>query len=67
MFTNVGAADRLVRIMIGAALLAWAIFYPDTPYSFIGWIGVVFVATGLVGWCALYRLFGYSTSPDASK
>ena len=63
MTFNVGMADRLVRIILGVALVYGAIFYPNVPYSSLGWIGVVIIATGLFGWCGLYKLLGLSTAP----
>ncbi|MEP1208571.1 MAG: DUF2892 domain-containing protein [Rhizobiaceae bacterium] len=61
MKKNVGAADRLMRILLGSALLIWAIAYPTAPYSYGGWVGLIFVITGLWGWCPIYRILSFST------
>ena len=61
MNPNVGVVDRMIRILFGTALLVWAIVYPEAPYSYGGWIGLIFLGTGLLGWCALYKLLGIST------
>jgi hypothetical protein len=65
MTTNVGMADRIVRIVIGIALIAFALnyFYPDTGYNWIGWIGVVPIVTAVFGTCPLYSVIGMSTCP----
>jgi hypothetical protein len=65
MTTNVGMADRIVRIVIGIALIAFALnyFYPDTGYNWIGWIGVVPIMTAIFGTCPLYSVVGMSTCP----
>jgi len=59
---NEGLIDRLVRIMLGAVLLALAFVGPQTPW---GLIGVVPLVTGLVGFCPLYRLVGINTCRTA--
>lgn len=65
MFTaNVGGADRILRIIVGLALLAFAITgLPATGYNWLGWIGVVPLATGFLRWCPAYSLFGLNTCP----
>ncbi|AVR89343.1 YgaP family membrane protein [Thauera aromatica] len=63
MKTNVGGIDKIVRIVIGIALIAWALF--GGPVW--AWIGVIPLATGLMGWCPAYGLFGMSTCPLQKK
>ena len=43
MSVNVGTIDRVLRVVIGLALIAFAIplGFPDTGWNWIGWIGVV--------------------------
>lgn len=60
MFANIGSLDRLLRILLGAGLIALVFVGPETPW---GWVGAVPLLTGLVGYCPLYRLFGLSTCP----
>ncbi len=57
---NVGTVDKAVRIVIGLVLIALVFVGPQTPW---GWIGVILVATGLIGFCPLYRLVGINTCP----
>ena len=63
MSMNVGIFDRFARIVVGAALLAFALGYlaPDTGWNWVGWIGVIPILTGLVGTCPLYSMLGCST------
>ncbi|MBS0513688.1 MAG: DUF2892 domain-containing protein [Proteobacteria bacterium] len=63
MKTNVGGMDKIVRILAGIALLAWALM--GGPMW--AWIGVVPLATGLMGWCPAYTLFGMNTCPLQKK
>jgi hypothetical protein len=63
MCNNVGAIDRIIRIIFGLALIAYAIplGLPNTGWNWTGWIGVVPLITGVFGMCPAYRLFGFST------
>jgi hypothetical protein len=63
MSVNVGTIDRALRVVIGLALIAFAIplGFPDTGWNWIGWIGVVPLATAIVGNCPGYSVFGLST------
>ena len=58
MKVNEGGADRAIRIIVGLVLIALVFVGPQTPW---GWIGVVPLATGLIGWCPAYTLFGMNT------
>lgn len=55
---NMGSLDRLVRIVVGIALLAIVFVGPETRW---GWLGLVPLLTGLVGRCPLYRVLGIDT------
>ncbi|MDO9565081.1 MAG: DUF2892 domain-containing protein [Bradyrhizobium sp.] len=63
--SNVGSIDRAARIIIGIVLLAFAIplGFPQTGWNWIGWIGIVPLATGALGYCPAYSLFGFSSCP----
>jgi hypothetical protein len=58
---NVGKTDRLIRIVVGLALLAGFVVSPDASYRWLYLIGIVPLATGLMSSCALYSLFGLNT------
>ena len=58
MKTNVGGIDRLLRVAAGVALIWMA---ATGIVGAWGWIGVVLVATGLIGWCPAYLPFGLSS------
>lgn len=65
MNTNVGFLDRVVRVAIGVALIAYAIplGFPVTGWNWVGWIGVVPLLTAAVGFCPAYTLLGVTTCP----
>lgn len=52
--------ERILRVLIGVGVLSLAFIGPATPW---GWLGLIPIATGLVGSCPLYTLFGFSTCP----
>lgn len=60
MLTNEGSIDRILRVIVGLVLIALVFVGPQTPW---GWIGIVPLLTGIVGFCPAYRLFGLSTCP----
>ena len=55
---NVGRIDRVLRIILGLALIALVFVGPKTP---LGWIGIVPLLTGLMRTCPLYTLIGLDT------
>ena len=57
MSANVGSIERIIRILAGLALIAWALM--DGPVW--AWIGVVPLVTGLLGICPAYSLLGMNT------
>lgn len=60
---NVGTIDKVVRIVVGGALVALTFVgpYTQTLYPW-GLIGLVPLATGLIGWCPAYSLLGVRTN-----
>jgi hypothetical protein len=57
---NEGSIDRAARVIVGLGLLSLAFVGPHTPW---GYLGLVPLATGALGFCPLYRVFGLSTCP----
>lgn len=55
---NEGQIDRTLRIILGLVLIALVFVGPQTP---LGWIGIVPLLTGLIGYCPLYSLLGLNT------
>jgi heme O synthase-like polyprenyltransferase len=64
MKQNVGGFDRVLRLVFGAALIAYGYI------KMIWWvelIGAIVFLTGLIGWCGLYTLLGINTAKKAQK
>ncbi len=60
MTKNVGTIDRMIRILIGLALLSLLVF-ADGNLRWIGLIGLVPLATAFVSFCPLYSILGIRT------
>jgi hypothetical protein len=58
MKQNIHNIERVVRVVVGLAITSLAVIGPQTPWA---WLGLVPVATGLIGWCPPYALLGIST------
>jgi hypothetical protein len=58
MTSNVGGADRIIRILAGLVLIGLA---ATGTVGWWGWLGVVLLATGAIGWCPPYAIFGFNT------
>ncbi len=63
MKINVGGIDRMLRVIAGLGLIAWAAL----GGPMVAWIGIIPLATGLVSWCPAYALVGLSTCPHAQE
>lgn len=50
MTANVGTADRAIRFLLGAALLAF-FFFGEGDAHWLGLIGIVLLLTAVAGWC----------------
>ncbi len=64
MKRNVGSIDRILRVVIGLALIVLAATGSIAAW---GYIGVIPLATGLMGSCLLYRLLGIDTAGASDR
>ncbi len=63
MNTNMGSADRIIRGIIGVAILAAGYYYK----SWFGLIGLIPLGTAFISCCPAYLPFGFSTQRSRSK
>jgi len=61
MKKNVGGIDRILRIVVGLALIAGYFFNIDATYSWLYLLGIIPLATGLMSNCLLYSILGINT------
>ncbi|MBN8494382.1 MAG: DUF2892 domain-containing protein [Burkholderiales bacterium] len=64
MKTNEGTVDRAVRIIAGLVLIALTL---TGTIGVWGWIGIVPIITGSLGWCPAYTLLGINTCAVKSR
>jgi len=62
--TNEHPMERVLRTLLGLGVISLAFVGPKTPW---GYLGIVPLATGLLGSCPLYTLFGWSTCPVKAR
>jgi hypothetical protein len=58
MKRNVGGIDRALRITVGLVLIVLAL---TGVVGWWGWLGLLPLATGMMGWCPPYSLLGWNT------
>lgn len=58
MTSNVGGIDRILRIVVGLVLIGLTL---TGTIGVWGWLGIVPLATGAIGWCPPYAVFGWNT------
>ncbi|MEA3290854.1 MAG: DUF2892 domain-containing protein [Pseudomonadota bacterium] len=62
MTKNVGGIEKILRIVIGIVLIALVFVGPKTPW---GWVGLLPLITGLIGWCPAWIPFGINTTKSS--
>jgi len=63
MKTNVGTIDRIIRLLAGAAAIAFGVMGGlEVPLNYVAMgVGAVLVGTAALGWCPPYALLGINT------
>ena len=64
MSRNEGTVDRVLRVIVGLVLVSLVFIGPKTAW---GWVGLVPILTGLVGYCPAYKLIGLNTCPISKR
>ncbi|HEX7553755.1 MAG TPA: DUF2892 domain-containing protein [Geothrix sp.] len=62
--TNEHPVERVLRVLLGLGVLSLAFVGPKTSW---GYLGLIPLATGLLGTCPLYTLLGWSTCPMKAR
>ncbi len=58
MKINEGAVDRALRVIVGLSVLSLVFVGPQTSW---GYLGLIPLLTGLVGFCPAYAMLGVNT------
>ncbi len=61
MKQNVGGIDRILRLVVGIALIAWGV----VTQNWWGAVGIIPLFTAVVSWCPFYPLLGISTKKES--
>lgn len=61
---NMGTLDRSIRAAVGLALLSLAVVGPQSAW---GWLGLIPLATAMIGWCPAYAPLGFSSCANKSE
>jgi Protein of unknown function (DUF2892) len=61
--TNEGTIDRALRVVAGLVILSLFFLYPEASWRYFALLGIVPLATGLIGSCPVYSILGISTCP----
>lgn len=64
MKMNEGNIDRGIRVIVGLGVLSLYFVGPQTPWALLGLIPL---ATGAIGFCPLYKVFGFNSCPMSFK
>jgi len=64
MKKNEGPVDRIIRVLVGIALIALGLLgIVSGVWMWVAYIlGAILLLTGIVGFCPLYKLFKTSTA-----
>jgi hypothetical protein len=61
MTRNIGNAERILRALVGVALILGFFVNTDGQYSWLYLLGIIPLGTAIVGWCPPYALLGINT------
>jgi hypothetical protein len=64
MQTNVGTYDRVLRALLGLAVLSLVFVGPKTLW---GLLGLIPLLTAIAGTCPIYSLFGFQTCSTGGR
>jgi DUF2892 family protein len=62
MKANIGNADRVIRLIVGLALISM-LFVLHGPARWFGLVGLIPLLTGLIRYCPLYSILGLNSCP----
>ena len=64
---NICTTDRIIRIVVGVALLAGFFLHPEASLRSLYLLGIIPLATGLLRTCPLYSILGVNTCTRGRK
>ena len=61
MNQNVGSVDKVIRVVLGVALLS-LIYFLEGPVRWVGLAGAVLIATAAISWCPIFAMLGLNSN-----
>ncbi len=61
MTRNIGNTERIIRAVVGLALIAGFFLNSGGAYSWLYLLGIIPLATAAIGWCPPYAILGINT------
>ena len=61
MKQNVGSVDKVIRVVLGVALLS-LIYFLDGPVRWVGLAGAVLILTAAISWCPIFAMLGLNSN-----
>ncbi len=61
MDKNVGSTDKVIRIVVGLAILVGGFTLLQGSDRWLGFIGLIPILTAVVGWCPGWAVLGINT------
>ena len=61
MTPNIGTTEKVIRIIVGVALLS-LIYFLEGPMRWVGLVGAVLIVTALINWCPISAVLGINTA-----
>jgi len=58
MQKNIGGADRVIRLVLGAGLIVLTVYW---KCIFCAIAAAILILTAAIGWCGLYKILGINT------
>ncbi|WP_372603919.1 DUF2892 domain-containing protein [Actibacterium sp.] len=58
---NIGTVDRVLRIVVGLALIAGYFMNPEASLRWLYLLGIIPLATGIISSCPIYSILGINT------
>lgn len=64
MKANVGTADKVIRIILGIALLSM-FYFVTGPVKWVGLLGIVLIVTAIMSWCPIFAMLGIRSNKSS--
>jgi hypothetical protein len=64
MKANVGTVDKVIRVILGIALLS-LFYFVEGPVKWVGLLGIVLIVTAIMSWCPIFAMLGIRSNKSS--